>query len=70
MFIKYQVKALMILGGLFVGTSILGKSFIHMYRSVKLRNAFTNQYVLGKYYKGGFQNNMNRREASLILGVR
>ncbi|CDW85922.1 dnaj homolog subfamily c member 15 [Stylonychia lemnae] len=59
----------MILGGALVCGSVLGKSFINLYRSVKLRNAFVNQFALGKHYRGGFQGTMNRREAQLILGV-
>eukprot|EP00347_Sterkiella_histriomuscorum_P000412 403375966 len=64
-----MVRAFMILGGVLVGTSVLGKSFIHLYRSIKLRNAFVSQFALGKHYRGAFQANMDRREAFLILGL-
>jgi hypothetical protein len=53
-----------------VGTSILGKSFIHFYRAVKLKQAFNSAYVIGRHYKGAFENPMSRREAALILGIR
>lgn len=57
----------MFMGGALVGTSILGKSFIHFYRRAKLRNETMSQ--LGKIYKGGFGKEMTRREAILILGI-
>ena len=51
--------------------SFAGKSFIRFYRAVKLGTAFKSaQGSLGNFYKGGFENSMSRREASLILGVR
>lgn len=53
-----------------VGTSVAGKSFIAFYRRIKLKNAFSNSYIIGKHYQGGFESKMSRREASLILGVR
>ena len=58
------------LGGTLLFTSVAGKTFIQFYRAVKNKNAFTNAAVLGKYYRGGFEPTMNRREAALILGVR
>lgn len=61
----------MILGGTLVGVSILGKSGIKLYRVVKTGQAFTqSNQQLGKYYAGGFEKQMSRREASLVLGVR
>ena len=54
-----------------VFTSFAGKSFIKLYRMVKLKNAFGGSaYALGKAYKGGFEQAMSRREAALILGIR
>jgi hypothetical protein len=40
------------------------------YKAVLNKNAFTSSAVIGKYYQGGFENPMTRREAALILGVR
>ena len=36
------------------------------------RTAFggANQMALGRYYQGGFESPMTRREAALILGIR
>ena len=65
-----MVKALFFMGGAAIFTSMVGKTFIKFYRAAKLRQAFADQHILGKYYKGGFQNPMSRREAALILGVR
>ena len=54
-----------------VGASFAGKSFIKFYRAVKTKNAFTGgPATVGKYYKGGFESPMTRREAALMLGVR
>ena len=48
-----------------------GKVGMHFYRQVKAGNAFAqSSAAIGKYYNGGFERTMNRREASLILGVR
>ena len=61
---------LMFLGGSLVFASYAGKSFIKFYRAVKTKNAFTGKAQIGKYYYGGFESPMSRREAALILGVR
>jgi hypothetical protein len=59
------------LGGLLMVTSIAGKGGIKFYRMVKTGTAFQQSgNSLGKYYAGGFEKTMTRREASLILGVR
>ena len=60
----------MIIGGALMMTSLAGKSFIKFYRAVKSKNAFTGKAQIGKYYYGGFESPMSRREAALILGVR
>jgi hypothetical protein len=60
----------MVLGGVMLMTSLAGKSFIKFYRAVKSKNAFTGKAQIGKYYYGGFESPMTRREAALILGVR
>ena len=59
----------MLIGGGMVATSLAGKSFIKLYRKIKLKQAFQNTYTIGKYYHGGFESKMSRREAQLILGV-
>ena len=64
------MKVLMFLGGGLVVTSMMGKSFIHLYRGVKNKNLFVKAAKVGKYHLGGFEPKMTRREASLILGVR
>jgi len=62
---------LILLGGGLVFTSLLGKSFIKLYRLAKLKQAFGgSSYQIGKAYKGAFESPMSRREASLILGLR
>ena len=53
-----------------IATSFAGKSFIRFYRAVKSKNAFGAKAQIGKYYFGGFESPMTRREAALILGVR
>jgi hypothetical protein len=60
----------MIIGGAMVLSSLAGKNFIKFYRAVKSKNAFTGRNTIGKYYFGSFENQMNRREAALILGIR
>ncbi|TRY84095.1 hypothetical protein DNTS_032944 [Danionella cerebrum] len=46
------------------------RAFKHMEPQVKQAlEASKNSFAIG-YYKGGFEPKMNRREASLILGVR
>lgn len=57
----------MILGAAMVGTSIIGKSFIYVYRTVKMRQYYRKS--LGKCYYGGFQSVMTTNEAALILGI-
>ncbi len=59
------------MGALLVGTSLVGKGGIRFYRMVKQGNAFQQSSTsLGRFYQGGFERSMTRREASLILGVR
>ena len=53
-----------------VGTAMVGKGMIYVYRSVKSGSAVTGAARVGQYYKGGFEKQMTIREASLILGVR
>jgi hypothetical protein len=61
----------MVIGGALVCVSLLGKSSIKLYRVVKTGQAFTQSSgQLGRYYLGGFEKTMSRREAALILGVR
>ena len=54
-----------------VGISLAGKGFIKVYRLVKTGTAFAGtQTSLGKVYHGGFERQMTRREAGLILNIR
>ena len=64
------MKFLMFIGGGLLFTSLMGKSFIYVYRGVKNKNLFVKAAKVGKYHLGGFEPKMSRREASLILGVR
>ena len=38
-------------------------------RLYKSRTSILTNGPIGKYYKGGFENNMSKREAYLILGI-
>ena len=51
-------------------TSVLGKSFIWLYRAVKSQDTLLKTATLGRYYKGAFMDPMTRNEAALILGVK
>ncbi|CAI2385455.1 unnamed protein product [Moneuplotes crassus] len=64
------MKLFMLMGGGLLFTSIAGKSFIYFYRGVKNKNLFVKAAKVGRYHLGGFEPDMTRREASLILGVR
>ena len=62
---------MMIMGGLLVGLSMVGKRGVKFYRAVLNKEAFSNgPQVIGRYHKGGFDDKMSRREAALILGIR
>ena len=56
-------------GGLFI-TACAGKGAIRFYRAVKTGKAFAQPTIVGQYYSGGFEKEMTKREAALILGVR
>ena len=60
----------MFFGGGLLTLSLMGKGGIYFYRAVKGGNAFAKTTVVGQFYKGGFEKDMTRREAALILGVR
>jgi len=49
---------------------IVAKGMISTYRAVKGKKVFDSSKMAKDYYKGGFQSNMTRREAQLILNVR
>ena len=54
-----------------IATSVVGKGSLRFYKNVKSGTAFNSSgKMLGQYYRGGFEGDMTRREASLILGVR
>ena len=53
-----------------VCTAMVGKSMIYVYRAVKSGSGTSAAAKVGQYYKGGFEKQMTRREAALILGVR
>ena len=60
------------IGGALVGTGVLGKGGIWLYRLAKTGNAFaySTSAVKNLYlYQGGFERNMSRKEALLILGI-
>ena len=63
-------RYLIFLGGGLMTMSILGKGGIMFYRMVKSGNAFSAPSTIGRFYSGGFEKTMTRREAALILGVR
>ena len=50
-----------------VGTALMGKTAIYVYRTVKGSTNVATK--VGQFYKGGFELTMTRREAGLILGV-
>ena len=52
-----------------IATALVGKSMIHVYRAVKGGSGGAAAARVGQYYKGGFEKEMTRREAALILGV-
>ena len=60
----------MFFGGGLLTISLLCKGGIHFYRAVKAGSAFAKPTLVGQYYKGGFEKDMTRREAALILGVK
>ena len=61
----------MFFGATLVVASVLGKRGVTFYKAVLNKTAFTNgPMIVGKFYKGGFESPMTRREAALILGVR
>ena len=61
----------MIMGGLLVGVSVIGKRGVKFYKAVLNKEAFSNgPQVIGRFHKGGFDDKMTRREAALILGIR
>jgi len=64
------MKALMMVGFGLTSFGIVGKGMFRMARV--LRNKTSNMKVgeLGKFYKGGFDAKMTRREAILILNVK
>ncbi len=53
-----------------VGTAMVGKTAIYVYRAVKSGSAVSGAAKVGQYYKGGFEKAMTGREAALILGIR
>ena len=61
----------MFLGATLVFASFAGKKGISFYKAVLNKTAFSSgPMVVGKFYKGGFESPMTRREAALILGIR
>jgi hypothetical protein len=42
---------------------------LKLLRFYKSRTSIITNGPIGKYYKGGFENNMSKREAYLILGL-
>jgi len=48
---------------------VVGKMTLKMLRFWKSRTSVLTSGPIGKYYKGGFEQNMSKREAYLILGL-
>ena len=63
------MKFLIYLGGGLVVVSTMGKGIFKLARVIRNKSQLVKGEV-GKYYKGGFDAKMTRREAVLILNVR
>ena len=63
-------RILLLLGFGFLGTSLAGKATINFLRFLRSKKVMLKTGKMGKYYKGGFDDKMTRREAALILAVR
>jgi DnaJ family protein C protein 19 len=48
----------------------VGKAFLGMMRYARNNRAILRTGKIGKYYKGGFDSKMSKREAALILAIR
>lgn len=63
------MKILFFIGGSLIGISVFGKTLFKLARLIRKKTQFV-QCDVGKYYKGGFDSTMTKREAILILGVK
>jgi len=63
------MKILIFIGGGLIGLSVLGKGLFKLARVIRVRTQFV-QCDVGKYYKGGFDATMTKREAILILSLK
>lgn len=66
---KIKMKFIIYLGGGLIAFSTLGKGMFKLARILRTKTQAVKGEV-GKYYKGGFDDKMTRREAVLILNVR
>ncbi|CDW72969.1 UNKNOWN [Stylonychia lemnae] len=67
------MESLAVLGVFLLAGSVAGKQSLRFYQQVMNRTAFgasNTTMMLGRYYQGGFESPMTRREAALILGIR
>jgi len=68
LFVYYCLQATPLIAGLAVAaTALAGRYGIQAWQAYKARPIVPR---MRKFYEGGFQPMMNRREAALILGVR
>jgi DnaJ homolog subfamily C member 19 len=63
------MKFLFYIGGGLIAFSVVGKGIFRLARVLRNKTQFVKGEI-GKYYKGGFDAKMSKREAVLILGVR
>lgn len=65
------MRALMFVGGGMLTFGILGKGLFKLARVLRNKSgSFIKGGELGKFYKGGFDSKMSKREAILILNVK
>lgn len=64
------MKILIAIGGSLVGLGVTGKVLFKLAKVLRAKSQYVKGGELGKYYKGGFDAKMSKREAILILGVR
>jgi DnaJ family protein C protein 19 len=53
-----------------IKTNLVGKGALAVLKTIRSKKVIFKTGKMGKYYKGGFDHNMSRREAALILAVK